>query len=288
LPKHITAYLDELEEELSIRKNRPELALNMTPDLNAKIWGVKKRKLTLIASRTSHGKSVWALQIAYDLARQSHAVWLLSLEMTVVEIMERMFCMVKEIDNEVLMKGGFDRHRVEFQEFRVYCEKLNLVITDCIGKTWKEIDDIVVKLSSKPDCVIVDYIQNIRGQGRNQKENIDDYLIHFREMAIRRNFAGVICSQINRAGQEEKDKKPHLHHLKGSGNLEETPDIIWLLYWWWKYDTSKSQYDYEIHIAKNRGGRTGFIRMIYIAKYFLFKDHSEMELKRLEATDEQR
>ena len=92
MPKHISDYLDELEQELAGRGEVPELSLNMTPDLNVKTWGIKKRKLTLIASRTSQGKSAWALQIAHDLSRQGHAVWLLSLEMTISEILERLFC----------------------------------------------------------------------------------------------------------------------------------------------------------------------------------------------------
>jgi replicative DNA helicase len=286
MPKHISEYLPELEEELASRTERPELSLEMTPALNQIIWGIKKRKLTLIGSRTSHGKSAWALQIAHDLARQGKAVWLLSLEMTVVEILERMFCHTNEIDNEQIMKGHFDRYRSQFDGYKNYCEKLNLVVTDCIGKNWKEVDKIVEGLHNKPEVVIVDYIQNIRGASSNQKTNIDDYILHFREMAIRQNFAGIICSQINRAGQDEKDKQPLLHNLKGSGTLEECPDVIWLLHWERKYDSNFSENEYRINIAKNRGGRTGHVKMLYQPEYYLFKDHTEMEAKRLEAKQE--
>ena len=48
MPKHITHYLDELEKELNSRGDTPELSLDMTPNLNNRAWGIKKKKLTLI------------------------------------------------------------------------------------------------------------------------------------------------------------------------------------------------------------------------------------------------
>jgi replicative DNA helicase len=283
MPRHITSHLAELEQELASRGEVPELSLNMTPNLNKQVWGIKKRKLTLIASRTSQGKSAWSLQIAHDLSRQGHAVWLLSLEMTITETLERLFCHTHEVNNEDIMMGKFQKHKHRFEMYKEYCNSLNLIVTDCIGKTWEQIDNIVEGLATKPEVVIVDYIQNIKGSSQSQRANIDEYILHFREMAIRRNFAGIICSQINRAGQELDDKQPQLHQLKGSGALEEMPDCIWLLHWSHKYNQGISENEYQIYIAKNRGGRTGYVKMLYIPRHFLFKDHSEMELKRQEA-----
>lgn len=283
---HISNYLPSLEDILTSRGTIPELSLNMTPELNSKIWGIKKRQLTVIGARTSQGKSAIALQIAHDLSRQGHAVLFLSLEMTTSGIMERLFCHTREVDNELVERNPLSRYRSQFEQFKTYCDGLNLVVNDCIGKKWDEIDSMLTELHTKPAVIIVDYIQTIAQISGSKKEVIDEYIRHFRELAVRKDFAAIICSQVNRTSQETNDKKPALHQLKSSGFLEEHPDVVMLLHWPHKYDANKPKNEYHLEVAKNRNGRTGYVKLLYSPQHYLFKDWSEMEAKRMEAYEQ--
>lgn len=275
--KHISGHLTELEKNLKSRGKTPELSLASLPEVNKKIWGIHKRKLTLIGARTSQGKSAFALQIAHDLAIQGHPVLFLSLEMVVEDMIERLFCNVREINNYDLLSGNFEKYINDYVEFAQHCESVNLSITDFIGKTWQEIDTFLNKLSIKPAVIILDYIQTIAGFSTTRsKEMMDEYIRRFREMAIRHNFAGIICSQINRTYAEEENKEPQLHQLKGSGFLEEHSDVILLLHWAHKYDESKPKEEYKLIVAKNRNGRTGYFKLRYIPEFYKFFDWEDI------------
>lgn len=274
--KHITGHLVSLEENLKGRGREPEMSLKSLPELNKKIWGIHRKKLTLIGARTSQGKSAFALQIAHDLASQGHPVLFLSLEMVVEDMLERLFCNVREVDNYDLLSGNFEKYINDYVEFAAHCESVNLSITDFIGKTWQEIDSFLNKLSVKPAVIILDYIQTIAGLSNKSKEVIDEYIRKFREMAIRHNFAGIICSQINRTYVEEDNKEPQLHQLKGSGFLEEHSDMILLLHWAHKYDESKPREEYKLIVAKNRNGRTGYFKLRYIPQFYKFFDWEDI------------
>jgi len=79
------------------------------PLLNKKLWGIHKQKLTVIAGRTSQGKSIAAINIAWDLATQGKKVYFISLEMSVHQILERIFCIEHNIDNFELLTGKLKR-----------------------------------------------------------------------------------------------------------------------------------------------------------------------------------
>lgn len=266
----------ELEPVLVSRGYEPDLSITSLPEVNRKLWGIKKRGLTLIGARTSHGKSAMALQIAFDLAMQRKKVLFLSLEMTNVEMVERLFCYDQQVDNYALLTGHFEKYRDKYDAFVERIHKMPLILSDCIGKNWEDIDKIVSGENSLPDCIIVDYIQAIKSTKKNLKESIDDYILHFREMAIRHNFAALLCSQINRESQDEKDKSPKLHHLKNSGALEEIADAIILL--WWKYKTTHDETkknEYTIFIEKNRNGRTGYKEVKYYPEFYKFVEEEK-------------
>jgi len=257
--KNISDLIDPLLKELSTRQDNPELQITFLPSLNNLTWGIRKRKLTVIGARTSQGKSSFAVQLCYDLALQDKKVVFFSLEMENLECAERLLAHALEINNLYLMKG---------------------IISDCIGHGWKEIYDLIEiwhQNKTVPDMVILDYIQNVKGQG-NDKQVFDEYIQKFREMAIHYNFAAVICSQINRTSQETDDKSPQLHQLKGTGKLEEMADVVLLLHWPFFYtrDESKKNH-FEIYIAKNKLGQTGRLNFIYEPEFFKYKEYQQQE-----------
>lgn len=248
------------------------------PNLNKKIWGLHPKKLTIIGARTSHGKSALALQMAWDVAKQNISTLFLSLEMYEEDVIERLFCMTKKINNIELLTGNFFDYQKEWFEFQNENACLPLVITDMVGKTWEDIDRVMNSLIEKPKLVIIDHLQEAKDAFmKDKKEIIDEYLKKLRELAIRNNFALIVCSQINRTSQQNDEKQPQLHYLKGSGYIEEGADIILLLHW--PYHQSKKiksdKNKFIINVAKNRNGRTGWIELKYTPEYYLFEDVEE-------------
>jgi len=182
--KRIKNYLTGLHKEFLERGQSPKYPLLSLPKFNRKIWGLKEGNLTVIASRTSMGKSSFALQCAYDLASQNTPTLFLSLEMTVEQLIERLFCNVMEIDNYDLLTGKFvidDKMNDKWKEFGGTVSEKPLLITCGIGKTFKEINSLVAMMNPPPKAVFIDYIQEIKAGDKSERELMDEYLRRFRE-----------------------------------------------------------------------------------------------------------
>jgi replicative DNA helicase len=182
-----------------------------------------------------------------------------------------------EVDNfstlsgQMKMDKGMQR---KFIEFKALLQESPLLITEGIGKNWEDVTQLIEAIGDKPKVVIVDYIQNIAFRTGDTREVINDYIRRFRNMAIKHSFAGVLCSQINRGAEQQKNNEPTLAQLKETGFLEESADMVLLLYWkafygqGYKDDTT----EFVINVAKNRNGRTGDHTLLYTPKYYRFSE----------------
>lgn len=283
--KYLRHLLKETKAFLLSRTNTPELSLNMLPKFNELIWGIQRKALTVIGARTSEGKSALAVQIAYDLAIQQKTVLFLSLETTVEKMAVRLFCLHNRYHNVKALRGGLKEDLSPWNKFEAEIGVLPLIINDMIGRTWEEIDQVLSTTKLKPDVVIVDYIQTIADrEGRTKLDMINEYIRHFREMAIRNEFAGILCSQLNRTTTDDKSREPQLHQLKGSGFLEEHADLVLLLSWPWKHlkqnASQKASYEqfhkFNIYVAKNKDGQTGYMHFKFTPEFYLFEDWSDL------------
>lgn len=257
------------------------MSINSIPELNNKIWGIKRRQFVLVAARTSHGKSLFMNQIAWDLADQGKRVLFLSLEMDVSSLQERLFCNVCEVNNTFLLRGGFSNDKQTRDKWDVFVklmENSTLEYSDQIGRNWDEIDSIVTNLDPKPDVVVLDHINEISsGSARDKRQAIDDYLIHLRALCVKNNFALIVGAQINRSGQGEANKEPKSYQLKESGKLEETADLLLLLYWQHKDDETKNKNLYKIIVSKNRNGWTGSLKAKITPEIYRISDWTETD-----------
>lgn len=282
--KYFRHNLAEIKEYLFSRGKTPELPLKLTPKFSEFLWGVPKKSLIVIGARTSEGKSTLSMQIAYDLALQGKTVLFLSLETTVEKMGTRLFCLHNRYNNTKAFRGGVVDDPEQWIKFEREIASIPLIINDMLGKTWEDIDQVLRDTQLNPDVVIVDYIQTIENtQGKNKLDTMNDYIRQFRAMAIRNNFAGIVCSQINRTMADEKVKEPQLHQLKGSGFLEEHADVVILLSWPFKYlkhsegkiYTHDQIHRFYAYVAKNKDGQTGYVKLKFTPDYYLFEDWIE-------------
>lgn len=272
----LSHYRKLIKKNLSARGMAPEMPILSIPELNDKLWGFQRGKFYIIAARPSIGKSAFSLQIAYDQAVQGKRVLFLSLEMTIEDMVERLFCHACGVNNTEVLRGGFSKHDQTFEDFYNKLESLQLVLSDCIGKETEEIEAIIAKMTLKPDVIVVDHLNAIKSSGFNTKLDIDAYVDYLRTMTKKNNLVTILCCQINRIGQDDKDKTPKLHDLKGSGNLEEAADIVILLHWPFKYKTAKDtkirRTDFFAIVGKNRNGPTGYIKLSVNPETYTYKD----------------
>lgn len=231
----------------------------------------------MLGARTSQGKSAVAVQMAYDLANQGVPVLFLSLEMTVDNILERLFCNVMQVNNYELLRGRYKTDKDiqdKMSTFSSIIDRIPLTVTNGIGSDFSDIIELINlrEESGNPFKVIfVDYIQAISTSSRDSRETLNEYIRKFREVCLENKIAGVLCSQINRMASKEKDSQPFMHQLKETGTLEEHADTIILLHWESFYTHTESS-KYKIIIAKQRNGRTGEFIINFYPEFYRFEE----------------
>lgn len=262
-----------LEVHLLKKTKEPLLPISSLPKFNQRIFGLGKGRVIIVAGRTAMGKTALMSQISWDLAKANNRTVYLSLEMPKEELHTRCFSREYKISNTELERGNFDKHLDKYKHFVNSMKSFPLKYSDCIGMGWKQIDEMINACEiNKPQAILIDHVNHIKTNGINDKAVIDDYLTNILTLSRRHSITFIIGAQINRISQNEKNTYPELHHLKGTGRLEEIADMVLLLYWPYYYDNRKPLDEYQIIIGKNRYGSTGIHHCRFLPQHSLFEE----------------
>ena len=186
------------------------------------------------------------------------------------------------VDNYALLTGHFkddSTTKAKWNTFTKMMKDMPLLITCEVGRTFREVNQIIELLNPTPKAVFVDYIGAIAVSGSQTREIMNEYIRKFRELAIKKDFIGVICSQINRVGAVAGEE-PQLHQLKETGVLEEHSDVVILIHN--PYVMTHNEDDINkatLIIAKNRNGKTGRHRVKFVPQYYRFEETSGVRKK---------
>lgn len=272
--KHIREWIPETDTMFSKRGLAPEMPIKSIPRLDGFLWGLHRQEMLVIAARPSNFKSVMAIQIAWDMAKAGRSVYFMSLEMAVPRIVERIFTNECLVDNATLWRGAIREDKITADKYANFKDKLDstkLVLSDMIGRTAQDIKIVEDAFERHPDVIVIDHLNEISG-GENKYHAIEQYLGKIREMAIRRDVALVVCSQVNRSSRTDDDRKPQLHQIKGSGSVEEKADCCIMLHYPYFYDKSENINELQVIVAKNRYGATGHAKLFVHPEYSKISD----------------
>lgn len=241
-------------------------------DLDAKIYGFRAGEVYIIAARPSMGKSAFATNIAINLLKKGHGVYIQALEETKKGILKRMTANIGGVQMNSLMTGKFKADEwSKVAKAQNIIKDFNLMIDDTSGLTG---DKIAVRIKHaakqfKLDCVIVDHLQEVVGDSRESRHHqISRALGELKTVAKELQIPMIVLSQINRGTENRDVKFPTMADLKESGDIEAKADCVMLLYRQDYYESQKPSDQRKapdnlliISIAKNRNGMTGAVKL---------------------------
>lgn len=247
--------------------------------LDRLLWGLKPGQLVIVAARPGQGKTAFALNIAQHVGlTQRQPVGVFSLEMSKEELGLRLLAQKAEVSGSRLIRGTMSE--VEYQRVGMSLQPLNesrIYIDDSAGATPFEIraKARAMKGSVGLDLVIVDYLQlmHVSERTENRTQEIAQISRHLKMMAKELQVPVIALSQLSRALEARKDKRPMLSDLRESGALEQDADIVLFLYRDEVYQaTEKNRGAAEVIIGKNRGGPQGTVELQWFAEQTRFAD----------------
>ena len=221
--------------------------------LNAKIGGLHKSDLMIVAGRPGMGKSSLATNIAFAAARRfirdvedgiepeksaGAPVALFSLEMSSDQLATRILAEESGISSENLRMG-----KISQQEFRQLAraaaelQSLPLYIDDTPGLTIAALRARARRLKRQKGIgiVVVDYLQLLQGSGKgsagdNRVQEISEISRGLKQLAKELNVPVIALSQLSRAVEQREDKRPQLSDLRESGSIEQDADMVLFIY----------------------------------------------------------
>lgn len=248
-------------------------------DLDYKLAGLQPSDLVLIAARPSMGKTAFVLNIAQYVAfKQKYTVAIFSLEMSDVQLVNRLFSLEANINSGNIRTGNLsDDDWDKLIETSGVVGNSNLIIDATPGISISELRSKCRKYKMEKDLklVIIDYLQLMSGSGRSASESrqqeISEISRSLKALARELNVPVIALSQLSRAVEQRPDKRPMLSDLRESGAIEQDADVVMFIYRddYYNKDTQEMGVA-EINIAKQRNGPIGMVKLAWLPDYTKF------------------
>ncbi|MBR3973160.1 MAG: replicative DNA helicase [Oscillospiraceae bacterium] len=248
-------------------------------DLDAKINGLNKSDLILIAARPAMGKSAFALNIGTSVAKKyKKTVAIFNLEMSREQLAMRLLASESFVELQKLATG-----KLSEDEWAKLCmasaalSQADIRIDDNPSVTVADINAKCRRLDNL-GLVIIDYLQLMQGSGYgkggdNRVVVVSEISRALKIMAKELNVPVVCLSQLSRAVESRTDKRPILSDLRESGAIEQDADSVMFLYRDEYYnENTEDKGVAECIVAKNRHGETGAVKMQWVGQYQTFTD----------------
>ena len=279
----LSSILPETVEQLEYRYNNKGTYTGVPTDyydLDALTAGFQRSDLIILAARPSMGKTAFALNIGQNVAiRRKIPVAIFSLEMSKVQLVQRILCSEAEIDAQRVRTGDISPN--DWQKIAECMDKLHvspLYIDDTAGVSISDIRAKCRRLKvQRPDLgmVIIDYLQLIDDRSSSDRiQQISAISRGLKSLARELNVPILALSQLSRKVEERNDKRPMLSDLRESGAIEQDADIVMFIYReeYYDKDNPNIKNKAKIIIAKQRNGPTGEVELLFHGATTKFKN----------------
>lgn len=270
-------------EELYNRKQHVTGVPTGFIELDNKTAGLHGSELILVAARPAMGKTAFALNIAANAAlRGNTAVAVFSLEMSKDQLVNRILCSEAMVDSNKVRTGKLeDDDWVKLAGAIGPLSEAEIYIDDTPGMSVMDIRTTCRKLYREKGLglVVIDYLQLIQGSNKrngSRENEISEISRSLKVLAKELNVPVIALSQLSRAVEQRPDHRPMLSDLRESGAIEQDADIVMFLYRddYYNKETDKPGIA-EVIIAKQRGGSTGTVELIWKGNYTKFLNYEK-------------
>lgn len=248
-------------------------------DIDRKFGGLPSPALIVIGARPGMGKSALGMRFARGAAQRGYPVAQISLEMSKEQLLTREVSCESGIDGERFSTGQLQRNHWErIAEASQRISTLPIYVDDSPTATIKEIQSKIRTFYKKHGrCLIeIDYLDYIRGEQSERKDlEIGTITKGLKASAKEHDIPIVLFVQLNRQCELRTDKRPVISDLRNSGEIEQDADVIAFIYRDEVYNEDQNNPNKgiaEFIVRKHRNGKTGPIKLAWIAHRTTFED----------------
>jgi replicative DNA helicase len=281
-------------------------------DLDARMGGLQKSDLIILAGRPGMGKSSLATNIGYNIARafrpehlpdgsikaaNGGRVGFFSLEMSAEQLATRILAEQSGIPSEEIRRGkidedGFARLVEASQDMRM----VPFFIDQTGGISIAQLATRARRLKRQKglELLVVDYLQLLTGSSKKSSENrvqeITEITTGLKALAKELEVPIIALSQLSRQVESRDDKRPQLSDLRESGSIEQDADVVLFVYredyylankkpkegteefFRWQAEMDQVMGRAEVIIGKQRHGPTGTVELHFDGRITKFSN----------------
>ncbi len=247
-------------------------------DLDALLSGLQPSSLVVVGARPAMGKTSFGLgMVAHAALEAQRPVLFFSLEMSSLELSQRLLCAEAKVDSTRARNGRLEqddwskisRAIGRLGEAKIWIDdNPNLSIMEIRAKARRlksQIGDL--------GMIVIDYLQLMTGQSRaeNRQVEVSELSRGLKILARELETPVVALSQLSRGLEMRSDKRPMLSDLRESGSIEQDADVVMFIYREEIYDPKpENAGQAEIIVAKHRSGPTGVVQLAFLPQYTRF------------------
>lgn len=246
--------------------------------LDNALGGLQPSNLIILAARPSVGKTSLALEIIKNVAITSgKGAVFFSLEMSKEEVVDRLISSEAKVDLFKMKTGKL--HPQDFEQLAPALDSLSksqLFIEDSPGSSVMKMRAVVRRIMAEVEelgLIVIDYLQLMESSLRtdNVVQQVSEISRSLKGLAREFNVPVVALSQLSRSVESRSPQIPRLSDLRESGSIEQDADVVLFIY---REDRENPDTENkgiaEIHIAKQRNGPIGKVKLGFKKEYATF------------------
>jgi len=249
------------------------------PRLNEYTGGFQCGDLIVVAGKTGHGKTSFAMNCVGNVARHGHSVGVFSLEMSQNEVAERLLQSEARFDITKIYRDRLTA--IDWKQLNDGCQRLynqNIIICDTGGISISELILQAKRMKRDHDIklLVVDYLQLVSAPAESRQMEVSKVGRLLKALAKNLNIPLMALSQFSRKIDERRGE-PMLSDLRESGSIEQDSNIVLMLYNPHEFGETKdygygddNKYIRELIVGKNRSGKTGKILLRWTPEHTNF------------------
>jgi replicative DNA helicase len=267
LAQALETYFEKLDK---IQETRGEVSGIPTGfyTLDQMTGGFQPSDLIVLAARPGVGKTSLAMGCGVNAARAGKRVAVVSLEMPVEQLLQRMLAMETGIDSHRLRMGNIlDEEWEKLSRAFGMLAELPMLIDDSSALSIIELQNRVRRLhADQPlDFLIVDYLGLLSGtrQRDNRVQELGQVSHGLKALAKELHIPVLVLAQLSRGIEHRGGDEFRLSDLRDSGEIEQDADVVIFI---GRKEEEGDESDKSIAtlvIKKHRNGPTGNIDMLF-------------------------
>lgn len=290
----INPVIKEALDLLEIAANRPEGLSGLQTgfdDLDKMTSGWQNSDLVIIAARPAMGKTAFILSMAKNMSvNYKYPIAVFSLEMSNVQLVNRLIVNTCEIPGEKIKNGQLLPHEWEQLDYKIkelydapiYIDDTpSLSVFELRTKARRLVREHNVKM------IMIDYLQLMNASGMNygsREQEVSMISRSLKGLAKELNIPIIALSQLNRGVEGRsgiEGKRPQLSDLRESGAIEQDADMVCFIHRPEYYKILEDEKGNsliglaEVIIAKHRNGATGDVTLRFKSEFARFQNVDE-------------